>query len=226
MKKQNKLNEWVFEPLGIVVEPGAVMLIDSLANGLLGTFATGLYATKTSYQFKRLEKNIKVAIEELNKRVEKLEQYITDENEEILKNQLLPTFWDFVIEEKESEKIQLFVNGLESSLTKEEIDSEMMYVYFDTLKQMRMKDIMSFQNVFINKNYKITFKNIEGEFGLKAVFEGENIAYHSYLTSKLISLGLIVLVVINGNGTIDEHYSVTELGESLIKYFKDTGKDA
>jgi hypothetical protein len=85
---------------------------------------------------------------------------------------------------------------------------------------------MSFQDVFIDKNYKMSFKDIEGKFGSTAIFVGENIAYHSYLKSKLTTLGLIDLLVINGNGTIDEHYSVTEFGESLIKYFKETGKDA
>ncbi|POZ56226.1 hypothetical protein LYSIN_01009 [Lysinibacillus sphaericus] len=226
MKIPNKFKQLVLEPLGVAAEPGAIMAIDILVDTVLGTFASGLYATKSSYQFKQLEKNIRVAIEELCNRIEKLEQYITDENKEIFENQLLPTFWDFVIEEKESEKIQLFVNGLESTLTKEQIDMEMMYVYFDTLKQMRIKDIMSFQDVFINKNYKMIFKHIEGEFGESAIFEGENIAYHSYLKSKLITLGLIVLAVIDGNGTIDEHYSVTELGKSLIKYFKKTEEDA
>lgn len=222
MKKEKSFKQFVLKPLGITLEPSAVMAIDILVDAVLGTFASGLYSTKTSYQFKRLESNVKEAFEELYKRVEKLELYITEKNEGIFKNQLFPIFWDFVLEEKESEKIQLFVNGLESSLTKEQINMEMMYVYFDTLKQMRAKDIVSFQDIFINKNYKKVF--VEGKFGVQYI--GDNDAYHSYLISKLTSLGLIQLWKIDGSGTIDEHYGVTELGESLIEYFKDTGEDA
>lgn len=219
MTKENKFKQLILEPLGVVVEPGAVMALNILGDAVLGTFASGLYSVKSSFQFKQLEKNVQLAIEELYKRIEKLEVHITGENEVVFREEILPTFWDFVLQERESEKIQLFVNGLESSLTKEQIDVEMMYVYFDTLRQMRLKDIISFQDIFINKNYKMVF--VEGKFG--AQYKGDNRAYHSYLISKLTNLGLIMLWDINANGTIDAHYSVTDLGCSLVEYFKNTG---
>jgi hypothetical protein len=47
-------------------------------------------------------------------------------------------FWDFVVKEQEIDKIELFVNGEVSTISKEEIDMEKMYIYFDILKNLRL----------------------------------------------------------------------------------------
>lgn len=210
-----KISKMIVDAFGVVKEPTVVMSTTLLVDSVLGTFATGFYAAKNSYKFKRLKENVETAIEELFERIENIELSLSAENRHIFENKLFPTFWDFVIEEPEAEKIQLFVNGLEIALNQKEIDMEMIYIYFDILNQLRVKEIMLFQDVYIQKNYKI----IEGTFGKLEVNGEIDVTYHMYVRNKLAKVGLIELSVISGNGTTDEHYRITDLGNKLFDYF-------
>lgn len=210
-----KISKMIADAFGAVREPTVVMGTTLLVDAAIGTFATGFYAAQNSYKFKRLKENTTIAIEELFERLENVELLLSSENRDIFENKLFPTFWDFVIDEPESEKIQLFVNGLEVALNQKEIDMEMIYIYFDILSQLRVKEIMLFQDVYIQKNYKI----IEGTSSNIAVNGKIDVTHHIYARNKLEKVGLITLHVISGNGTIDEHYQITDLGKRLFDYF-------
>lgn len=214
-----KISTMIADAFGVVKEPTVVMGTTLLIDSVIGTFATGIYATKNSYKFMRLEENVTVAIEELCERLENIE-LIIGENRDVFEKKIFPTFWDFVIDEPESEKIQLFVNGLEVALTQKEIDMEMIYIYFDILSQLRVKEIMLFQDVYIQKNYKI----LEGTFGSLEVDGEIDVTHHIYVRNKLEKVGLITLSVISGNGTTDEHYKITDLGNKLFDYFSKLNK--
>lgn len=213
--KKNMINNMLTECFGATINPLIVAGATIVDPSFAGILATALFSAGDSYRYKRAEKNIKAAIEDLNSKVGKLEVQLSDRNNGKLKEQLFPLFWDFVVEEQEIDKIQLFVNGVVSAVSKEEIDMERMFIYFDILKTLRLKEIHYFIDVYINKNYKV----VEGDFSRVEYPDNLDIAYHNYVLNKLERLGLINLFVISGNGTIDEHYQITTLGEDINHYF-------
>ncbi|MEK4485120.1 hypothetical protein MHH81_05895 [Psychrobacillus sp. FSL H8-0484] len=174
--------------------------------------ATILFTSLDNYKKKREQRNLQIAIEDLYHKFEEIEDRLPENQ----RKKLYPLFWDYVVEEQEEEKIQLFVNGFVASLTKTEIDMEKMYVYFDILRNLRVKEIHYFIDVHLNQNYKVT----EGMFARTAFPEEDfDMGYHSYVNNKLERLGLIHLNVFDSNGTLDDHYEVTKLGNEINSYF-------
>ncbi|MBN8199181.1 hypothetical protein ACFWGC_29535 [Cytobacillus pseudoceanisediminis] len=215
MSKNESFKNMLIECFGTTVKPGIVAGA-SMINPLAGILATAYFASQDSYRYTRAERNLELAIEDLYSKYEAIESKLLGSQNKKVKEQLFPLFWDYVIDEQEEEKIQLFVNGVVVAISKEEINMEKMYVYFDILKNLRLKEIHYFIDVYINQNFKV----VEGE-NSRVDFNPKNldVAYHNYVLNKLERLGLITLAVISGNGTIDEHYNITSLGEELNNYF-------
>ncbi|MEH7503312.1 hypothetical protein V7152_15085 [Neobacillus drentensis] len=212
--KNDTINNMLTECFGATVKPLIVAGATFIDPSLAGILATALFTAEDSYRYTRAEKNIKEAIEDLNSKIEKIESQTSARNNVIIKEQLFPLFWDFVVEEQEIDKIQLFVNGIVSAVNKEEINMEKMFVYFDILKNLRLKEIQYFIDVYINKNYKV----VKGDFTVNYPNELD-IAYHNYVLNKLERLGMINLFIIDGNGTADENYKITNLGDEINHYF-------
>jgi hypothetical protein len=202
------------ECFGATVTPLIVAGASFIDPSFAGVLATALFSAEDSYRYARAEKNIKAAIEDLNSKFEKIDDRTFARNNDKIKEQLFPVFWDFVVDEQEIDKIQLFVNGVVSAVNKEEINMEKMFVYFDILKSLRLKEIHYFLDVYINQNYKVVTGNFTVNYP-----EEIDIAYHNYVLNKFQRLGLINLSVIDGNGTADEHYEITNLGDEINHYF-------
>lgn len=211
--KREKFNDVLGECFGVTVKP-LIVAGATISYPLAGIIATALFAAEDSYKRNRTQKNIQIALDDLYAKVERIEFSLSENSTEIIKEKLFPLFWDSVIEEQEVDKIQLFVNGVFSAVSNEEINMEKMYVYFDILKSLRLKEIHYFLEVYINENYKI----VENGFSIKYP-DDLDLGYHKYVINKLERLGLINLSVIDGNGTIDEHYNITYLGHEINNYF-------
>lgn len=212
--KNEIINNMLTECFGAAVKPLVVADTTIIDPSFAGILATALFSAEDSYRYIRAEKNIKAAIEDLNTKIEKIESRTLARNNEIIKEQLFPVLWDFVVEEQETDKIQLFVNGVVSAVNKEEIKMEKMFVYFDILKNLRLKEIQYFIDVYINKNYKVVTGNFTVNYP-----KDLDIAYHNYVLNKLERLGMINLYIIDGNGTADENYKITNLGNEINLYF-------
>jgi hypothetical protein len=212
--KNDKITNMLTECFGAAVKPLVVAGATFIDPTFAGVLATALFSANDSYRYTRAEKNIKAALADLNLKIEKIESRTLARNSEIIKEQLFPVFWDFVVEEQEIDKIQLFVNGVVSAVNKEEINMEKMFVYFDILKNLRLKEIQYFIDVYIDKNYKI----VKGDWSVNYP-EDLDIAYHNYVLNKLERLGIIHLYIIDGNGTADENYHITNLGDEINHYF-------
>jgi hypothetical protein len=213
LKSKDGLMKIFKESFGATIAP-SIVASAAMYNDLAGIAATALFASQDSYKHHRAIRNLETALEDLDRKLSVLMKPLTDVNGEA-RNKLYPLFWDCVLEEQEEDKIQLFVNGVVTALTSEEIAMEKMYVYFDILKSLRVQEIQHFIDVFINKNYKV----VEGLFDRVEPTDDIDIAYHNYVRNKLEKLGLISLTVLSGNGIIDEHYRITELGTDIDKYF-------
>lgn len=213
--KQDKesLNKMVLECLGATVQPTATFAA-SMINPIAGAVVAAFFAAQDTYKYNRAAKNAERALERLHAKKASDEILLNDTNEEVAKEQLLPLFWDYVMEEQEVDKINLFVNGVVSSVRQEEINMEKIFIYFDILKSLRMKEIHHFIDVFVNKNYKVVSDGWDVTYP-----EGFDIAYHRYALNKLERLGLIHNSVMDANGTLDANYEITHLGEDLNAYF-------
>jgi hypothetical protein len=215
LKSNDGFKKILSESFGASITP-LIVAGAAMHSNIAGVVATALFASQDTYKTKRVIKNLEIAVEDLYRKLSGKGIFMSDEDGKEARNKLYPLFWDYVLDEQEEDKIQLFVNGVVTALTSEEIAMEKMYVYFDILKSLRVKEIEHFIDVFINKNYKA----VEGQFAPVEYTDDIDVGYHNYVRNKLEKLGLLSLEVINGNGTIDEDYRITELGNDIDKYFK------
>ncbi|PFT58078.1 hypothetical protein [Priestia megaterium] len=153
-----------------------------------------------------------------------LENAIPDNRYELAKNTLFPMMFDYVLEETEEEKIKLFVNGFENSISEDYIDLELTRAYFDILHSLRISEITHFIDRFVPKeSYEELTLNIP-RYSFPVTKEEEQIknkldGYRSYLKNKLEQLGLVTYQAVNGEPYRTDT-PITEFGHNFYKFFQ------
>ncbi|WP_416434085.1 hypothetical protein [Priestia megaterium] len=219
-----KIKKILKDNLDIGVETGANVAMDVFLDGVLGQVASGVVSAKFSYKQKQLEKNVQLTLQELTGRMDNLEQAISDDGYELAKDTLFPMMFDYVLEETEVEKIKLFVNGFENSVSDEHIDLELTRVYYDVLRSLRVSELKYFIDRYVPKTerqelkLKIpphAFALTQEEKELKSRANG----YRDYQEAKLEQLGLVSTMFMGDGKPYREDTPITEFGHNFYKFF-------
>ena len=169
--------------------------------------------------------NIKIA--RLTRRVNLHEKKINDMAEKISINEtnkinLMKDFFLFFVEqisdEDQEEKIEYILNGYDGILSEEEIESDKIYSYYDTLKTLRYQEIVYFVNEYSNGQKVGKFEKFEIN---KNSIRIEN---------KLKTLGLIVAYTQNNsyglswndieNPMMSNFTCITDYGVDFLMFFR------
>lgn len=120
------------------VEFGLEIGLDTILNAIPG-FGTAI----TSYKNKRSMRNLMKLIEELEKRMKKIQEHLKERN--VKDKELIDSIVNIAVEtalkSDQEEKIEFIVYGLERVLENDEISFDVASLYFDTIDRLTLLDI-------------------------------------------------------------------------------------
>jgi hypothetical protein len=217
-----RLKGIIKENLDTGLEIGMDLAAETVIDGILGQIASGLVTAKLSYKQKRFEENVTLALNELKKRVERIEKALNDDNYQFVQNNLFPIMFDYVIEESEKEKISIIINGFENAMqSKYNNDEQLIRTYFDILKELRINELM-----FFIENYDPDKRELELKPPFLPLTKEDKIryaqikGYQSYVNNKLERLGLIKLVAYGEEEVFSPVSPITQLGYNFLNFFR------
>lgn len=181
-----KIKNRIEYTVDIGLSGGASILGGLLTDTIVGQVAPGVMTSYLSYKQKRSEKNILLALDELNKRVSNIENHLKrlNENEiEFIKHRVFPEIFDFIINEQQEEKIEFIVNGLENIIIYKLNDEDLILTYLDVLHEIRMFDIRELININNNK-----IESMEDTKESTDINETEAVYKHIYLKLQKYNL--------------------------------------
>jgi len=213
---------------------GTKIALEATMDGILGQVAAGLVSFRLSYKQKRFEENTKTAIVSMMRRERRLEQKLSDISEQMenfIRDKALPITFDFSIDETESQKIELIVNGLESVIEKEISDEGIILTYNDVLSELRLNEVarlLFFDKRSMPERLELDLSRLslamdETKDGRRQYQQLQG--HDSYIDSKLQRLHLIETVVDAGsfNDEAPEpsgERKLTTFGLNFIDFFK------
>jgi|GEM_PF-6036109 len=208
--------------IDITGETGSELVGGLISDALLGQIAPGLVSVIFSYKQKRMEKMILLALDEIKGRLNSLEFLVREfDDSYYIKEELLPIFFDYVIDETQEEKIQFLVNGLEYNLKKKNKQQDELIIYFDILKELRVSDIDYLLR--FGKDFTVLGMYLNKYFSDENLFEEQIMSgTEMYMQNKLNRLGLIRIINStekNTNST-DIKIRLSKLGCEFIEYFR------
>lgn len=130
-------------------------IVGELTVDTVSSFLPGIGGAMSSYKRIRMEKNLTILINQIQKKQEKITDNLrkqTETNQKKL-DELLQYIIEIVAEEYQDEKIEYMVNGYVQLTEHEQITSDFVMHYYDILKQLRMVDIavlrLYYQNTYL-----------------------------------------------------------------------------
>lgn len=145
--------------------------VASLLSGILGAALPRVNAVISNYKQNRFERNVRNTLQIMMSRIESIENNYSVLNEEIQeKYRGLYAEWllDGLGDEPQEEKVPYYVNGY-INLMNNEVNDNLMLMYFNTITQMtnldievlKMYDINSAEDIFsISEKYHLEFDQI------------------------------------------------------------------
>ncbi|WP_411842450.1 hypothetical protein [Salinicoccus sp. HZC-1] len=151
----------------------------------------GLAGAAQNYKRRRFENNIKKFVEELSGRVEIINANLEKKNEEQKEKleMLFQYVFDFVIDEKQEEKIELMVNGFVKVTEVENPSEDFVLTYYDVLQELRLVDIAALK---LMSNLGISYSD-KDDYSFHDLMEDYGITYEQYLSVRrnLQRIGLL-----------------------------------
>ncbi|AMV09864.1 hypothetical protein GT3570_02740 [Geobacillus thermoleovorans] len=142
-----------------MIEIGADLVTETVIDGKLGQLVLGVVAAKLSYKQKGFEENVTIALNGLKKRDERVEKALNDDNYQFVQNILFPIMFDYVIDESEKEEISIIINVFDNAMQpKYNNDEQLIRIYFDILKELRINELMFFIENYDPDKYKRELK--------------------------------------------------------------------
>lgn len=188
-------------------------------DGIIGVIAPGLVTVTLGYKQKRMERNIFLLIEDLTMKIGLMQEkwdYLNPDKKQDIKEKFAGIICDYVIDEKEPEKIEYLANGFVSTVTSDILNGDMIVEYYDICEKLRLIELQYLIDLY-NGSYRI-YANADEKLGgsyrdtidehylnVKNLSENEL----SYIKDKLFNLRLL-------NSDRDEKYR--RFFENTIKH--------
>lgn len=251
MKVDNELEEKLMDAARAstdgAIDIAKTMLGDIVFDGVLGTVAPGVVTSIFSYKQRRLERNLQIFTKKIFERIDIIEEELNNTSitrKKMIKNNFAGIICDYVIEEKEVNKVRYMANGFVSLVQKEKIDESTLIEFYNILLELREIELILLIDYHTGKRYKNdTMADYDKGTGylqkLGLTKEEEN-----YINLKLERLVLLdsrnkqkvytALVDIIKKiedperyrnsisfNIYNSRYSITDLGRNIVNFFRD-----
>lgn len=204
-------------------EAGALTVSELILESLIGQLTPGFISAITAYRQKRYERNVNQVLEILSKDIQEIKYLLAKyEDQNFIEEMLLPVLFDNAIDEIEVEKISYIVKGFETSLRENLTDQDLILMYYDILRQIRIKDLSILLNLYHRGPIANNIQD-DSNPGIQSL----------YRIKHLKSLGLIIVgepFTFGGFGE-DEYLGVREgdlnlssLGYGFLNFFVAMGR--
>ena len=167
--------------------------VQTLAGGILGAIAPGVFSMGLTFQQKRFERNVTKLLQELNthmtevdKRLDKLDPEV---REKFIDGSYRDILLDNIISENQEQKIQDNINGYINLMSVEDPNDDFVFSFFNTLAEMNELDIK------VLKIYRPAYERTEDEAyeNYYTVIQSEGIddQQYDFIREKLVRLGML-----------------------------------
>lgn len=166
-------------------------MLSDVAVDIGSSMVPGLVAAVQNYKRRRFEKNIGKLVEELSGRVEIINANLEKKSDEQRKKLeiLFQYLLDYVIDEKQEEKIELMVNGFVKVTEVENPSEDFVLTYYDVLQELRLVDIAVLK---LMSNFGISYSD-KDDYSFHDLMKDYGITYEQYLSVRrnLQRIGLL-----------------------------------
>ena len=191
---------------------------DLVLEGVVGSVVPGVMNTYLSYKQKRQEKMFIKFMEEIESKIEILEERLknmTPENYIEFRDKYFGLVSDYVLDEVQEEKIKYITNGFINLSQVNHINEDFVLTYYDTLKDLRIIDI-----AVLNLYYDIYNPFSKSEKTFNDILVEYHIDYDQYtaIREKLVRLG--VLTTKRENRIDDLYNNILNMQDYLENTYK------
>ena len=191
---------------------------DLVLEGVIGSVVPGVMNTYLSYKQKRQEKMFIKFMEEIESKIEILEERLknmTPENYIEFRDKYFGLVSDYVLDEVQEEKIKYITKGFINLSQVNHINEDFVLTYYDTLKDLRIMDI-----AVLNLYYDIYNPFSKSEKTFHDILVEYHIDYDQYtaIREKLVRLG--VLTTKRENRIDDLYNNILNMQDYLENTYK------
>ena len=191
---------------------------DLVLEGVVGSVVPGVMNTYLSYKQKRQEKMFIKFMEEIESKIEILEERLknmTPENYTEFRDKYFGLVSDYVLDEVQEEKIKYITKGFINLSQVNHINEDFVLTYYDTLKDLRIMDI-----AVLNLYYDIYNPFSKSEKTFHDILVEYHIDYDQYtaIREKLVRLG--VLTTKRENRIDDLYNNILNMQDYLENTYK------
>ena len=194
--------------------------IQTLAGGVLGAIAPGVFSMGLTFQQKRFERNVTKLLNELITHTTLLEERLNNMDPEVrekfIQGSYRDVFLDNIVSENQEQKVQDNINGFINLMAVEKPNDDIVFTFFNTLAQMNELDIR------VLRLYRPNIERSEGEAGENyySIMKSEGIDENQYnfIREKLARLGMTT-----SRNEERRDNNLDKIGETLTEFLKQIG---
>ena len=191
--------------------------IQTLAGGVLGAIAPGVFSMGLTFQQKRFERNVTKLLNELITHTTLLEERLNNMDPEVrekfIQGSYRDVFLDNIVSENQEQKVQDNINGFINLMAVEKPNDDIVFTFFNTLAQMNELDIR------VLRLYRPNIERSEGEAGdnYYSIMKSEGIDENQYnfIREKLARLGMTT-----SRNEERRDNNLDKIGETLTEFLK------
>jgi hypothetical protein len=243
------LKKRVEEIFEISAEPAADIASSIFLEGIAGSVVPGVTSAMLAYKQKRSERMVEEFMLETKKRLNELEDNLTKLDEERIKefkNKYFGLVLDYVVEAKQEEKIKYIVNGFINLADMENLQEDVILIFYDILDELNILDIrvLKLYDYFSKKeSYSDIIEDVGIDYEQYALIRNklerleliENRAQSQYeeMFKNVANIGEYLSKVDKGKKanlkfkkpkTINsKSYQLTKLGRKFLRFFTNQG---
>lgn len=177
------------------VEIAATVIGDVVFDGIVGSLLPGAASAVLSYRQRRMERNLTEFVLRLAQRLDELQpawERLTTDRRERIRDKFAGIVADYVVEEKEVEKVRVMADGLARIiLSDDELDERKVIEYYDLLEKLRVIDFQVLvdyvDGTYWKRDSQGCYDRGEGYMQVREVARDEL----AYIEEKLENLGLL-----------------------------------
>lgn len=214
------IKEKAKEIFDIAAEPTVDIVSSMFLEGVVGSVVPGAVSAVLAYKQKRQERNYEKFMEITNERCQELEDKLEKLSEASRRKFITEYFGivsDYVLDEKQEEKIKYIVNGFINLASIENSKEDFVLTYYDALKELRMVDIAVLRTY---KDIDLQLNDVMRDFDLD---EDQLTA----VKNKLVRQNLLYYVdgsaIMDGTMLIKKRthsrYGLSGYGDAFLKFF-------
>lgn len=191
--------------------------IQTLASGVLGAIAPGVFSMGLTFQQKRFERNVTKLLQELITHTTLLEERINNMDPEVrekfTQGPYRDALLDNIVSENQEQKVQDNINGFINLMSVDKPNDDIVFTFFNNLAQMNELDIR------VLRIYRPNIERPEGEAGdnFCTVMKSEGIdeLQYSFIREKLARLGMTT-----SKNEERRDNNLDKIGEALSEFLK------